>query len=66
MRRLANTAISDASQSVTVQNWNADTHSIVYGGALSAFNTWLNAASPTSAQQNAARNEVWQRTGLLA
>jgi hypothetical protein len=57
---------SDVAQTITVQNWNEDAHSLVYGGTLSAFNTWLNAASPTSAQQDAARNEVWQKTGLLA
>ena len=53
-------------QSITVQGWNASTHNIVYGGTLSAFNTYVNAASPTAAQQTAARNEVWQKTGLLA
>jgi hypothetical protein len=57
---------SDAAQKITVQNWNDSAHSIVYAGTLSAFNTWLNAASPTAAQATAARNEVWQKTGLLA
>jgi hypothetical protein len=57
---------ADASQTITVRNWNADSHSIVYGGTLSAFNAWLNAATPTAVQENAARNEVWQKTGLLA
>jgi autotransporter passenger strand-loop-strand repeat protein len=56
----------DASQRITVHNWNDNTHEIVYGDTLSAFNAWLNAAAPTTAQQNAARNEVWQQVGLLA
>ncbi|MBR3879979.1 MAG: AIDA repeat-containing protein, partial [Mailhella sp.] len=57
---------SDGSQNIAVEGWNADTHNIVFGGTLSAFNTYLNAASPTQTQRDAARNEVWQKTGLLA
>ena len=57
---------SDSSQNIVVEGWNAETHNIVYGGTLSAFNAYVNAASPTQAQQDAARTEVWKKTGLLA
>ena len=57
---------SDSSQNIVVEGWNASTHNIVYGGTLSAFNAYVNAASPTQAQQDAARTEVWKKTGLLA
>jgi hypothetical protein len=57
---------ADSLQAITVENWNDSSHTIVYGETLSAFNVWLNAATPTAAQENAARNEVWQKTGLLA
>ncbi len=55
---------SDTTQKITVQGWSADTHSIVYGGALTAFNAYLNAASPTTAQTTAAQNEVFKAAGL--
>jgi autotransporter passenger strand-loop-strand repeat protein len=57
---------SDGSQNIAIEGWNDATHNIVFGGTLSAFDTYLNAASPTQAQQDAARNEVWSKTGLLA
>ena len=53
-------------QSITIKNWDDSTHSLVFGGTLSKVNTWVNAASPTSAQQTAARDEAWKKTGLLA
>ena len=54
------------SQKVTVQNWNAATHNIVYGGTLGEFSKYLKAASPTAQQQTLACNEVWKKVGLLA
>ncbi|MBO4793012.1 MAG: AIDA repeat-containing protein, partial [Deltaproteobacteria bacterium] len=57
---------SDTSQKITVQGWNDSTHKIVYVDTLTEFNKYLNAASPTTAQTTAARNEVWQKAGLAA
>ena len=54
------------SQKVTVHNWNAATHNIVYGGTLGEFSKYLKAASPTAQQQTLACNEVWKKAGLLA
>lgn len=56
----------DARQSITVSNWNDSTHKIVYGGALSAFSKYAAQTSPTAAQKNAAANEIWKKSGLLA
>ncbi len=57
---------ADASQKITVAGWDSARHSIVFGGAMSAFNAWASAATPTLAQAKAARTEVWKKAGLLA
>jgi hypothetical protein len=55
-------------QRITVNGWNAETHSVVFAsaGAMSAFNAWASAAAPTLAQASTARAEVWKKAGLLA
>lgn len=53
-------------QSITVKNWNAATHNIVFGGTLGKFSKYAAAAKPSATLQKAARNEVWKKTGLLA
>ncbi len=53
-----------AGQSVTIQGWSKDTHNVVFGGAMVAFDTWLKAAAPTSTQTKTARNEAWKKAGL--
>ena len=55
---------SAPSQKITVQGWSAETHSIVYCGALSAFDAYAKAASPTAAQTTAAQNEVFKAANL--
>jgi autotransporter passenger strand-loop-strand repeat protein len=51
-------------QSITVTGWSADTHRIVYGAKLPEFTAYAKAASPSEAQKQAAKNEVWQKAGL--
>ena len=60
---------SDAAQKITVNGWSADTHRIVYNATateMKAFTTYVNAASPTDAQKQAAQNAVWQKAGLAS
>ena len=57
---------ADAKQKVVVDGWDANRHSLVFGGTMSAFNAWAKSASPTAAQATAARTEVWKKAGLLA
>ncbi|MBR5734248.1 MAG: hypothetical protein IKX79_01735, partial [Desulfovibrionaceae bacterium] len=57
---------SDSGQKITVQGWNDATHNIVFTDALTQFTKYVNAASPTTAQTNAARSEVWAKAGLAA
>ena len=56
----------DTSQKITVKGWNAATHNIVYATAtaLKPFTTYLNAASPTDAQKQAAQNSVFKAAKL--
>ncbi len=55
---------SDRAQSVTVQGWSNNTHSVVFGGAMSRLAAYLKAAAPSAAQEKAARSEVWKKAGL--
>lgn len=67
--KLKNTTMTitrkNTSQTVTVKGWDSATHSIVYGGTMSSYATYLKAASPTSAVTSAARAEVWKKAGLV-
>ncbi len=57
----------DKASSITIKGWNAATHNILYNVAaskLKAFNTYLNAASPTEAQKKAAQNSVFKAAKL--
>ncbi|MCR5258832.1 MAG: AIDA repeat-containing protein, partial [Desulfovibrio sp.] len=58
------TRAADSAQTVTVSGWSSATHNVVFASNMTAFNTWANAASPTAAQANAARTQVWQKAGL--
>ncbi len=58
--------LTGTSQKITVQGWNAATHKILYNQTLSSFNTYVKAASPTTAQTTKARSEVWQKAGLAS
>ncbi len=49
-----------ASQKITVKGWGTDTHRIVYGAKLTAFNKYLKAAAPTEKQKTAAQNELYK------
>ena len=53
-----------AGQSITIQGYNAATHKIVFGSGLKAVDKYLAAARPTTAQANAARNQIWKKAGL--
>ncbi len=55
---------SDKSQSVTVQDWNIGTHSVVFGGTMKSFNKWLKASQPTAKITSTAQKEVWKKTVL--
>ena len=57
---------ADTSQKITVKGWSAATHSIVYATAaeLKPFATYINAASPTDAQKQAAQNSVFKAAKL--
>ncbi|MBQ9405630.1 MAG: hypothetical protein IJU37_02705 [Desulfovibrio sp.] len=57
---------SNASQKITVQGWSKDTHSIVYGSDMKAFNTYIAKASPTATQVTNARNEAFKKAGLAS
>lgn len=53
-------------QSITVQGWSKDTHNVVFGGTMNAFDKWLKASTSMAVQKAApaARNEVWKKAGL--
>ena len=53
-----------AGQSITIQGYNAATHKIVFGSGLKVVDKYLAAARPTTAQANAARNQIWKKAGL--
>ena len=57
---------ADASQKIIVAGWDSARHSIVFGGAMSAFDAWKSAVAPTATQATAARTEVWKKAGLAA
>jgi hypothetical protein len=44
----------------------SSTHSVVFGGTMSAVTVWAKAATPTAAQIRAARAEVRKKAGLAA
>lgn len=56
----------DARQQVTVRNWSAATHKIVFGGTLPTLNKYLASAQTNAKQKNLAFSEVWKKAGLLA
>ncbi len=60
------TKAKDAKQSVTIKGWSDTTHNIVFGSKMTAFNTYLNTASPTDKQITAARNEAFKKAGLAS
>ena len=35
---------ADASQKITVEGWDANRHSLVFGDVMKAFETWASAA----------------------
>ena len=53
-----------SNQSIIIQGWNKDTHNVVFGETMNAFNKWLKASKPTVAQTTAARNEIWKKAKL--
>ncbi|MCR5260139.1 MAG: hypothetical protein K6E40_18600 [Desulfovibrio sp.] len=55
---------ADAKQKIVVDGWDSGRHSLFFGGTMKSFDAWVKAASPTAAQTNAARNEVWKKAGL--
>lgn len=55
-----------ASDSITIKNYNENTHNIIYGGTVGEYSKYLNSAKPTAAVQTAARDALWKQTGLLA
>ncbi|MBQ9406353.1 MAG: AIDA repeat-containing protein, partial [Desulfovibrio sp.] len=57
---------SDKKQSITVNGWSDDTHNIVYASGMTAFNKYIKAAKPTTAQTTAARTQVWKKAGLAS
>ena len=59
------TAKNDAAQKITVQGWNNDTHSIVFGQGLQALTDYRTAATPSVTAQNKAVAEVWKKAGLV-
>lgn len=52
--------------SITIKNYNENTHNIIFGGTTNKFAAYLNAAKPTTAVQTVAREAVWKSVGLLA
>ena len=57
---------ADASQTITVQDWNDSTHNILYNVSMTQFATWAATSTPTTSETLAARNEVWQKAGLTS
>ena len=57
---------SDSKQTITVKNWSDSTHNIVFGNKMTAFDKFIKAASPTTAQTTAARNEAFKKAGLAS
>ncbi|MBQ7609053.1 MAG: AIDA repeat-containing protein, partial [Desulfovibrionaceae bacterium] len=57
---------SDAKQKITVKGWSDETHNVVFASSMTAFNKFLKAASPTTAQTTAARNEAFKKAGLAS
>ena len=57
---------SDSKQKITVKGWSNDTHNIVFGSKMTAFDKYIKATSPTTAQTTAARNEVFKKAGLAS
>ena len=57
---------NDSRQTITVKNWSDSTHSIVFGSKMTAFDKFIKAASPTTAQTTAAKNEAFKKAGLAS
>ncbi|MBQ9405380.1 MAG: hypothetical protein IJU37_01415 [Desulfovibrio sp.] len=55
----------DASQKITVKGWSDTSHTLVFTSGMTAFNTFVKAASPTATQATNARNEAFKKA-LLA
>ena len=57
---------NDQKQTITVSNWNDATHNIIYASSMTEFNKFLKAATPTTAQTTAARNDVFKKASLAS
>ena len=57
---------SDSKQKITVKGWSNDTHNIVFGSGMKAFDKFITVTSPTTAQTTAARNEAFKKAGLAS
>ena len=57
---------SDSKQKITVKGWSNDTHNIVFGSGMKAFDKFITVTSPTTAQTTAARNETFKKAGLAS
>ena len=55
---------NDSKQTITVKNYNENTHNLVYTNTNSALSKYLKVTSPTAAQQTAAQNVIWKKAGL--
>ncbi|MBQ7457178.1 MAG: AIDA repeat-containing protein [Desulfovibrio sp.] len=58
------TKAADTSQSITINGWTNTTHSLVFGGTMTAWTQYARATNPSTQLTQSARNAVWQRTGL--
>ena len=57
---------SDPKQQIVIQGWNDATHKIVFASGMTAFDKYLKAAKPGTAQVTAARNEAFKKAGLAS
>ncbi|MBQ7609189.1 MAG: hypothetical protein IJU76_14665 [Desulfovibrionaceae bacterium] len=55
---------SDTKQTITVQGWSDKTHTIVFGGKLSALDKYINATNPNNGICTSAYNEAFKKVGL--
>ncbi len=60
------TKANDVKQVISIQGWSSDTHNIVFGSKMTAFDNYLKATSPNASVTNKARNEVWKKAGLAS
>ena len=55
-----------SNQKITIKGWSNDTHNIVFGSGMTAFNTYLKTTNSTDKQIVAARNEAFKKAGLAS